>query len=130
VFGIDGKKLSLRKAAAENGVKFQTLQKYVKKKQLNPEETLRIAPNYKSKLIFTDAEEKSLVDYMIECSKMCYGKSTKDFRKLVYKMAKINNKKVPASWEPNLKGGIDSMQGFIKRHPEISIIQPESSFNK
>lgn len=41
-------------------------------------------------------------------------------------MAKVNNKKMPASWESNLKAGIDRMQGFIKRHPEISIRQPES----
>lgn len=47
-------------------------------------------------LIFTEAktEEKSVVEYMLECSKMCYGKSTKDFRELADEMAKVNNKKM------------------------------------
>lgn len=43
---------------------------------------------------------------MIECSKMCYEKSAKDFRELRYEMAKVNNKKMPAFWESNLKAWI------------------------
>lgn len=123
--GVNGKKLSLRQAAAENGLKFQTLQRYVKKEQLNPEGNVRMAPKYQSRLVFSMAEEKSLSEYMIQCSNMCYGKSTKDFRELAYEMGKLNNNKTPDSWEVNKKAGIDWMQGFLKRHPELSIRQPE-----
>lgn len=74
---------------------------------------------------------------MIWCSKMCYGKSTKDFRELAYEMAIINKIKIPPSWERNKQAGVDFMQGFMKRRPKLSIRQPEgcslsraTSFNK
>lgn len=138
--GEGGIKLSLRKAAAQNRVSFQTLQRYVKKEQnkTNSDVQLPMKSNYKHRLVFSDEEEKDLVNYVIKCSKMCYGKSTKDTRLLAYEMAKINSKKIPLSWEKNKSAGIDWLQGFLKRHNnELSIRQPEgcslsraSSFNE
>lgn len=138
--GERGVKLSLRKAAAKNGVSFQTLQRYFKKEQQKaiPDIHIAMKSNYKHRLIFTEEEEKELVNYIIKCSKMCYGKTTKDTRVLAYEMAKINSKNMPLSWEKNKAAGIDWLQGFLKRHNnDLSIRQPEgcslsraSSFNE
>ncbi|XP_022204364.2 uncharacterized protein LOC111060980 [Nilaparvata lugens] len=135
--GEDGVKLSIRKAAQKYGLKFQTLQRYVSKQRATPNEEISMAPKYKSRLIFNREEESSLAEYLITCSKMCYGKSTKDFRELAFEMAKMNNKEVPESWQRNMRAGVDWMQGFLKRNPQVRIHQPEAcslsratSFNK
>lgn len=140
LIGEGGVKLSLRKAAEENGLSFQTLQRYVKKEREKTDPNMQISmkSQYKHRLIFTDNEERALVDYVIMCSKMCYGQTTKDTRELAYEMAKINQKKIPLSWEINKLAGIDWLQGFLKRHSkQLSIRQPEgcslsraSSFNE
>lgn len=46
-----------------------------------------MTPKYKSRLIINEEEESSLVDYIILFSKMCYGKSTKDFRELAFEIS-------------------------------------------
>lgn len=134
---INGRKVSLREAALQYHVKYQTLFRYVKKSRENPNVPIRMTPNYQCRLVFSQEQETSLKAYMITCSKMCYGKSTKDFRELAYEMAKINKIKTPDSWEDKKRAGIDWMQGFLKRHPQISIRQPEgcsisraTSFNR
>lgn len=124
--GVDGKRISIRQAAKDYGLKFQTLQRYVTKQRANPNEEIAMTPKYKSRLIFNEEEESSLVEYIILCSKMCYGKSTKDFRELAFEMAQINTKVVPESWQINKKAGVDWMRGFLKRHPQVRIRQPEA----
>ncbi|KAK9722958.1 CENP-B N-terminal DNA-binding domain [Popillia japonica] len=98
--GKKGVKLSLRKAATENGLSFQTLQRYVKKEvnKTDANEQISMKSN-RDTLKRNDKEEKELVYYVIKCSKMCYGKTTKDTRVLAYEMAKINSKSIPLSWE-------------------------------
>jgi plasmid maintenance system killer protein len=75
--GEGGAKLSLRKAEKQNDVSFQTLQRYVKKEKnkANPSEQISMKSNYKHRLIFTENEENQLVQYVIKCSKMCYGQT-------------------------------------------------------
>lgn len=107
-------------------MKFQTLQRYVTKQRANPNQDIALTPKYKSRLIINEEEESSWVDYIILCSKMCYGKSTKDFRELAFEISQINNKVVPESWQIYNKAGVDWMQGFLKRHPLVRIRQPEA----
>lgn len=58
---------------------------------------------------------------------MCYGKSNKDFRELAFEISQINNKLiVPESWKIYNKASVDWMQGFLKRHPQVRIRQPEA----
>lgn len=75
------------KAAKDYGLNFQTLQKYVTKQRANPNQNIAMIPKYKSRRIINEEEESSLVDYIILCSKMCYGKSTKDFRELAFEIS-------------------------------------------
>lgn len=51
-----------------------------------------------------------MVDYIIICLKMFYGKSTKDFRELAFGISQINDKVVPESWKIYNKAGVDWMQ--------------------
>lgn len=117
--------MSLREAAERNDVKFQTLARYVNKQKKSPNESIHMKPKYDTRRIFTDEQESSLVNYVLQCSKMCYGKSTKDVRILAYELAIANNVNVPKSWKDNKKAGVDWLNAFIKRHSNISIRQPE-----
>ena len=112
--------------------------RYVKKqKDADPSTEVRMTPNYASRQIFTASQEKMLSEYLLKCSKMCYGKSTRDLRDLAYEIAQINNISMPTSWHVHKAAGVDWMRAFLKRNKELSIRQPEgcslsrmTSFNK
>lgn len=83
--------LSLRKAADKYNAKYQTLARYVKLKRENPNKTLSYKPHYDSRRVVHDEQELLLTTYILERSKMCYGKSTKDVRQLAYELCIHNN---------------------------------------
>lgn len=114
-------RLSLREAVERNGVKCQTLARYVRKQRDQPEGKIRMTPKYNARQIFPDAEEQCLCNYILECSKMCYGKSTKSVRALAYELAVANSKTIPESWRTNKLAGVDWLSLFMKRHPTLSI---------
>ncbi|XP_044764429.1 uncharacterized protein LOC123320994 [Coccinella septempunctata] len=120
--------LSLRKAAEKNNVKHQTLARYVKKTQdtKGNKEELSYRPHYDTRRVFSDEQENILKDFIIKCSQMCYGRSTKDVRQLAYELAVHNKIHIPKQWIENKTAGVDWLQGFMKRHPELSIRQPEA----
>lgn len=115
---------SLRTAAADHGVKYQTLQRYVVKKRRDPDYD-RTEPNYDVRRIFTDEQENSLTDYIKICSKMSYGLTTIQTRKVAYDMAARNNIVVPETWTKNKLAGIQWFRSFLKRRGNLSIRQPE-----
>lgn len=93
-------------------------------------------PNYACRLAFTAEQEKLLSDYLVQCSAMCYGKSTRDVREIAYEMAVINNINVPCNWHRDKKAGLEWMRSYLKRN-ELSLRTPEgcslsrmTSFNK
>ncbi|XP_065660242.1 uncharacterized protein LOC136084063 [Hydra vulgaris] len=96
-----------------------TLKRYCNKKKLNPNESFK--PNYNNKQVFTAEDEKSLSSYLLLASKMNYGLSTKSTRLLAYEFAVKNNKICLSSWIKNKIAGIDWLQGFMKRQPELSL---------
>ncbi|KAG5877349.1 hypothetical protein JTB14_005149 [Gonioctena quinquepunctata] len=67
LIGEGGVKLSLHKAATDNGISFQTLQRYVKKERekANPNIEIPMKSNHKHRLIFNEVEDKALVNYVI-----------------------------------------------------------------
>lgn len=83
-----------------------------------------MTPNYACHLIFTADQEQVLKDYLIKCSAMCYGKSTRDLSDIVYEMAVINNIKVPDSWHRDKKAGLEWMRSFLNRGG-LSLRMPE-----
>lgn len=116
----------IRAAAKSHNVPFTTLQRYIKRMANDEEDSYPASPNYASRKVFNSEQEHELKEYLLKCSKMCYGLTTRATRKLAYQLAKINNIKVPASWDSNEMAGLDWMQNFKKRHPELAIRKPES----
>lgn len=129
---------SLRKVAELKKISFQTLARYVKKaRETENIEEMHMCPNYSVNKIFTEAEEKSLEEYIINCSQMFYGLPVNDCRKLAYEMAVRNNKKIPDKWHEGKMAGLKWMRGFRERHPRLSLRTPEgcslsraTSFNR
>ncbi|KAF2899616.1 hypothetical protein ILUMI_06557 [Ignelater luminosus] len=90
---------SIHAAAEKLNIKFQTLHRYVTKKQRNPDIPLAcMAPNYAVRRIFSAEQEDELDEYITKCSKVEYGTSTKECQKLAFEMAIRNNIKVQDSW--------------------------------
>ena len=78
-----------------------TLKRYCRKKKLNPNESFK--PNYNN-----IKNKKRLSNYLL--------------------LASIINKKVcPSSWVKTKIAGIDWLQSFMKRQPELSLRTPEAT---
>lgn len=119
--------MSLRAAAEIKNVKCTTLHRYVQKKKAAVNETeIRMTPNYAVNKVFSTNLEKSLEEYLVICSKMCYGLDTLETRRLAYEMAKHHNLKIPQAWNERQMAGIDWLYGFRQRHPGISLRKPEA----
>ncbi|KAJ2937102.1 hypothetical protein O0L34_g19464 [Tuta absoluta] len=126
---------SIRKSAKEYNIPYPTLRRYVIK--YLKDDTCSLVPNYEVNSVFTPEQENELKEYAIECAQKFYGLSSKEFRKVAFQMAKINNIKMPSTWETNKMAGKDWLQAFKHRHPDISVKKAEacslaraSSFNK
>lgn len=119
--------MSLQNAAELKDVKCTTLHRYVqKKKAMRDGAEIRMTPHYAVQKISSSEIEDSLEQYLVTCSKMCYGLDTWETRRLAYEMAKYHNLKMPKAWEERQMAGIDWLYGFRKRHPEISLRKPEA----
>lgn len=116
---------SLRIAAENCNVKYQTLARYVKKKRQTHDDNMRMEPNYANRQIFTEEQESILGEYLSTCSKMAYGLSTAAVRKLAYEYAISNSKTVPTSWQENSAAGVEWLRSFLRRRKNLSIRQPE-----
>lgn len=86
--------------------------------------------------VFSKSEENELCSYLLEMEERLYGLTIKDLKSLVYQLAIKNNKPNPFNTEKE-EAGREWINGFLKRHPELSIRKPEntsaaraSGFNK
>jgi hypothetical protein len=110
--------------ARENGIDRMTLKRYVRKMRINPQTVCK--PNYVTKQIFTDSEEKALSDYLLMASKLHYGLSTKTTRRLAFDFAFCNGKTIPLSSTSN-QCGKDWLRDFVKRSGSLSLRTPEAT---
>lgn len=76
--------------------------------------------------VFSADEEQELCNYILDMESRLYGLKLKDLRRLVYQLAVKNNKTHPFN-NGKQEAGKDWAQSFLKRHPELSIRQPEST---
>ena len=120
---LEGTQLNV--VARQFNIDRMTLKRYCRKKRLNPNEAFK--PNYNNRQVFTAEDEKSLSSYLLIASKMNYGLSTRSTRLLAYEFDLKNNKICPSSWIKNKIAGIDWLQGFMKRQPELSLRTPEAT---
>ncbi|XP_021190238.3 tigger transposable element-derived protein 6 [Helicoverpa armigera] len=141
---LDGK-MGYYKAAKQFNVPQTTLERKVKAARplLNEtsKENLPLSIPIKVPLgprqpVFSLSEEKELCAYLLEMEERLYGLTVKDVKTLVYQLANKNNKPNPFNDEKK-EAGREWINGFLKRHPELSIRKPEntsaaraSGFNK
>ena len=97
----------------------------MKKQKAAPAEKLPMKPAYQSRLIFTKAQENTLVEYLLECSRIFYGIPPRECRVLAYEMAVINNIPIPQTWSEKGIAGVDWLDGFLVRNPILSRRTPE-----
>lgn len=91
-----------------------------------------------SSQIFTAEEEEKLAKYMMVSSKLNYGLTKLQARKLAYDYAlAIKKTKTPDNWIQNKVASKDWIRGFLNRKSHLSIRTPEAtslsratSFNK
>ena len=87
--------------------------------------------------MFADDEEVALKDYIVKASKLYYGLSKHDVKKLAYEIGIAKDLSIPANWLKNKSAGEDWLKGFRKRDKDVSLRHPEaaslaraSAFNK
>ncbi|ESO01824.1 hypothetical protein HELRODRAFT_160993 [Helobdella robusta] len=119
------KNRAINAVARETGIDRMTLKRYVRKSSLSP--SVGLIPNWNTRQVFNLEQEEMLAKYLLQASKMNYGLSTKTTRQFAYDMAVANNITCPSSWSMKKTAGIDWLQGFMKRRPELSLRAPEAT---
>jgi len=134
---LDGH-LSVRAVGHKYGIDHATLSRYCKKykKISQPADTsmseagvgLPMTVGYsKSRQVLTDEDEKLLEEYVKKAASLYYGLSPKEIRVLAFEFANQNNKAVPRNWKVDGRAGSDWFTSFLKRHPGLSVREPEAT---
>lgn len=107
---------SIRKISIKYGIDRSTLRRYkLDENKIHKFEDKN--SQYKASQVFTIAEEKLLVNYLLSCSKMHYGLTRKQAMQLAFEFAAMNSKKFPDSWTTNNSAGKDWFRGYLCRNP-------------
>ena len=120
---VDGE--SLRIISREFEIPRSTLSRYVS--VYKQDETAILEANFKKAQIFCDEQEQTFVDYLIKTSDMFYGLTITGTRQSAYMVAKTNHIDIPKNWIDSEIAGYDWLQGFLTRHPRLSVRQPEAT---
>ncbi|CAH2017117.1 unnamed protein product [Acanthoscelides obtectus] len=120
---------SLRDAATSYDINHTSLYRYIKKKQAYQSNKAIQPPSigYHRPTVFTKEEEKSLCEYVLTCSDANFGLSTKEARKLAYKLAVAYDEKCPSSWMQTKMAGDVWLRLFMKRHEVLSLRLPQAT---
>jgi hypothetical protein len=113
----------IKPTAIKFNIPRSSLQRYLKMG-----EVIKIFPNkFTSTQIFSIEEETKMEEYIKISSKLNYGLSKLEARKLAYGYAVALNKHLPENWVNNNIASKDWLQGFLCRHPELSVRTPEAT---
>ncbi|XP_026315200.1 uncharacterized protein LOC113226693 [Hyposmocoma kahamanoa] len=123
----------IKTTANKYNIPRSNLQRYLKQEFVKDN-----ASRFVSSQIFTTEEEEKLVDYMMVSSKLHYGLTKLQARKLAYDYAVATKKtNIPDNWIKNEIASKDWIRGFLRRQSQLSIRTTEAtslsratSFNK
>ena len=76
---------------------------------------------------FSETQESELGNYLTDMSKMYYGLTVQQLRKLAYQYAKINKIQYPSIWDTTQQAGRDWYRGFLERNRSLSLRTPEAT---
>ena len=110
-------KTSLRTAAQQFNVPYITIRRHMLA-------TVPPGSMGRFKAVFDPKFEEELVQYVIEMQQRFYGLSPKQLRRMAFDLAEKNNLKHNFS-RVKCSAGKDWSQGFLRRHPELSLRSPE-----
>lgn len=111
----DSKTESINSVAKKYGIPFATL--YRHRKSNNAKTQLG-----RYRIIFTQAQELELANYIKEMDSIFYGLTRHEFKVLVFTYANQNN--IPHPFKNGMAGD-QWLKGFQTRHPEIVLRSPE-----
>lgn len=125
------KTLSIRKSAQKYGIKPTTLQsrlanfhkKAAAEKDGNCTPSRIFSSKFTSNQVFTTEEEALLNKYVLKCSKMHYGLTIIQVRKLAYEYARVNQLRYPPSWNQNKMAGKEWLDSYRRRNTNLSLNQ-------
>lgn len=96
-----------------------------------------VQPGFTNRQILSKRHEDELEAYLVHMSKMYYGLTVVQLRKVAYQFAKANKMKYPSSWDHSQQAGRDWYRGFLERQQTLSLRTPEptslaraTAFNK
>lgn len=128
---------SVRQIANHFNISKSSLSRHVQQARRNPGELYSYKPNTTIRQVFTSHQENQLAEYLKMSSKMHYGLTTTQARKLAYQYAVTLCRNVPDVWKKNETAGKEWLHGFMSRNHQLSIRTPEAtslsrstSFNK
>lgn len=120
-----GKKPASQVMPYKSGIPYSTLKKRYRG-AISNDGTYNRPPTLGRKPVFTTEQEHILAEHLCKMSNMFYGLTRSQFRKVCYNMAQTFG--VQERFDNiNKIAGKDWLQGFIKRHPELSIRKPEAT---
>lgn len=114
-----------RSVAKEHGLNYRSLLRFCSRPNINElingVGTDGYICGYKKKSqIFTDGEEKIMIDSLVKSYNAPCDLSQKKIRQFAYEFAITKSKKIPPSWENNKQAGPDWFLYFIKRHSDFA----------
>jgi len=90
-------------------------------------ENVEFIPNFRNRQIFPNDMENALEKYLLHCSNIFHGLTTKSARILAFEYAQRNNCKIPQNWITNKMASEDWLLGYMDRHPILSLRRPEAT---
>lgn len=122
VKAVLNKEIGYKKASKQYKVPQTTLERYVKKKQQQPDYDVKKSLG-RFKCVFSEAQEAELASYLVEMEGQLFGLTRIELRELAYQLAERNNLQHPFGEDE--KAGLEWVRGFLVRHPNLSIRKPE-----
>lgn len=111
--------LSIRKASLQYNIPYSSIRDRLKAGHC-------YKPSLGKKCVFTADEEKEIECHVLKLSKLYFGITQTELRRLAYDFAETNKIKNNFSKQSQLAGK-DWLYGFLKRHPALRLRKPEAT---
>lgn len=119
--------LSRRQAAVTYGITKSRLCNYVQKAHDVGIDNVDFVPRFNTRQILSEEMEALLQEYLLNCSNMFHGLTPKSLRRLAYEYAIKNQCQLPHAWTETKMASEDWYDGFMRRHPTLSLRRPEAT---